>query len=65
MNFNYIHYLLRGFKSTGLVFDICQTKLETNLFLFSLKSNVDENESLSYHTTHKNDQNLLKNDDGR
>ena len=34
---------------------------ETNSLLFSWKSDIDENGSFSYHTTHKNYQNLLQN----
>ena len=46
-----------------LEFDICQTKLWNQFFLFSWKSDIDENASLNYHTPHKNDHNLLQNGD--
>ena len=54
----------RGFKSMELDFIIfVKLSCETNFFLYSLKSNIDENGSLNYHTTHKNYQNLLRNGD--
>ena len=54
-------YVFHGFKSIRLEFDICQTKSWNQfVFLFSLKPDIDENGSLSYHTTHKNDRSLLQ-----
>ena len=53
------HFPFRGFISMGLVFDICQTEFKFSSLEAIWKFDIDENGSLNYHTTHKNDQNLL------